>query len=122
MYKVKKAACCFIQREGKILGVSRKDNPRAWGLPGGKVDFGETFEQAARRELKEETGLEAVKLHSVFTHTLSDGYEAMTFAVEVKDFDIQVLESGRVDWITWEELLEGPFGEYNGLLKKQLTV
>jgi 8-oxo-dGTP diphosphatase len=41
-----------------ILAVSRKDDPNAFGLPGGKVEHGETEEQAARRELLEETGVE----------------------------------------------------------------
>jgi ADP-ribose pyrophosphatase YjhB (NUDIX family) len=46
-----------LLEDGRIVLVKRRDN-QAWGLPGGIVDWGETIETAARRELAEETGLE----------------------------------------------------------------
>jgi len=43
-----------------IVLVERKNPPPGWALPGGFVDYGETCENAAVREAKEETGLDVV--------------------------------------------------------------
>lgn len=53
-----------------IVLIYRRNEPRAWALPGGFVDYGETLEEAAVREAKEETGL-AVESIAQF-HTYSD--------------------------------------------------
>ncbi len=44
--------------EGGIVLIERKYPPYGWALPGGFVDIGETCPQAARREAREETGLD----------------------------------------------------------------
>ena len=56
-------------QEGIIL-IKRKNPPHGWALPGGFVDCGESLEEAAVREAKEETSLD-IKLKSQF-HTYSD--------------------------------------------------
>ena len=56
-------------QEGIIL-IKRKNPPHGWALPGGFVDVGESLEEAAVREAKEETSLD-IKLKSQF-HTYSD--------------------------------------------------
>ena len=49
----------ILIEDGKILIVKQRvDGTRGWSLPGGKLERGETLEQAVVRELKEETGLD----------------------------------------------------------------
>ena len=58
-----------IETKGIIL-IRRKNPPYGWAIPGGFVDYGESLEEAALREAKEETNLD-VKLVKQF-HTYSN--------------------------------------------------
>jgi 8-oxo-dGTP pyrophosphatase MutT (NUDIX family) len=53
-------AACFITVNGTVLFIKRQahcSEPGKWGIPGGKLEKGETAHQAVLREIKEETGL-----------------------------------------------------------------
>jgi 8-oxo-dGTP diphosphatase len=60
----------IIEIDAGIVLIERKNPPHGWALPGGFVDYGESLEQAALREAKEETSLD-VKLVEQF-HSYSD--------------------------------------------------
>jgi ADP-ribose pyrophosphatase YjhB (NUDIX family) len=60
----------IIETEGGIVLIERKNPPYGWALPGGFVDYGESFEDAARREAVEETGLTVTLQRQL--HTYSD--------------------------------------------------
>lgn len=47
----------IIEIEGGIVLIKRKNPPHGWAIPGGFVDYGESLEEAASREAREETSL-----------------------------------------------------------------
>jgi len=51
------ASSLIIQNEQGELLLQRRSDSGNWGLPGGFLELGESFEQAAHRELYEETGM-----------------------------------------------------------------
>lgn len=60
----------IIELAGGIVLIKRKNPPLGWALPGGFVDYGETLEDAARREAFEEAGLRVRLIRQL--HTYSD--------------------------------------------------
>ena len=61
-YDPKLAATCVVERDGRTLFVQRAmpTGYGLWSLPGGYVDRGEPVEDAAAREVFEETGLQVI--------------------------------------------------------------
>ncbi|MDY7039540.1 MAG: NUDIX domain-containing protein [Chloroflexota bacterium] len=52
------AAACIRDDQGRILLVRRSDGVNLWSFPGGAMEMGERADEAAVREVREETGLE----------------------------------------------------------------
>src|SRR3989344_5129174 len=62
----------FVIKDGKLLLGKRKGSSGEgqWGLPGGHLESGEGMVDAARRELQEETGLQATEF--IFVNVVND--------------------------------------------------
>lgn len=62
----------IIPRDGRILVGKRSGGkgPGSWSVPGGHLEFGETFEQCARREAREEIGVELDEVR--YLHVTND--------------------------------------------------
>ena len=69
MVTVDAVVFAFVGKQAKLLLINRKNEPfkGRWALPGGFVDMDEELEQAAKRELAEETGLQGVSLEQMHT-------------------------------------------------------
>ena len=87
------ADCVVFDPQGRLLLIRRKNPPfqGQYALPGGFVDYGETTEQAAARELAEETGLAAVALSliGVYSDPARDPRQhvvSIAYLVRVTDF------------------------------------
>lgn len=63
----------IIEHNDQILLQHRKDHD-VWGIPGGVMEPGETFESAAQRETFEETGLTVSQLSLFGLYSGKEGY------------------------------------------------
>lgn len=62
------AAAVVLNEKGEVLLLNHVLRPYSnWGFPGGFIDYGEQADEAIRREVREETGIELteLKLHSI---------------------------------------------------------
>jgi putative (di)nucleoside polyphosphate hydrolase len=65
----------ITSKNGKVLGLERKDFPGSWQLPQGGMDEGESPLQAVKREVHEETGIEAGDLELLSSEPRLLAYE-----------------------------------------------
>lgn len=114
------AGVILVDRRGWILLQERDEHPRIdpdkWGLAGGHVEPGESFETAAHRELEEETGVRLnrgdLELYGEFlvdhrhAYGTWDRMRVFVAATALTDADIECHEGRRIVFVDPEQALD----------------
>ena len=121
IYKSVSACVVLLNKEGFVLGVSRKTDHSDFGLPGGKMEDIDNNDpiQTAIRETKEETGIDVSNLQQVYSTVGGNGNMCYTYLAEYEG-EINHDEPHVVKWIPFQLLINGSFGKYNNNVAKSL--
>lgn len=107
----------MMLKDGKLLLGKRHDDPEkassllngagTWTMPGGKLNFGETFEEGAKREVLEETGILLNKLNVIcINQDMIEGVHFITIGLFSDDFsgEPKVMEPDEITEWRWFDL------------------
>jgi ADP-ribose pyrophosphatase len=109
-----------VVHRGRVLLVQRGRPPGAglWAIPGGRQRLGETLQQAAEREILEETGVTIRATVPVYTceHIERDDLGALRYHYVIVDLAADYLsgepqagdDASAAAWVTWHELAALP--------------
>jgi len=109
----------LMRRQGKLLVGKRPEGAslaNAWEFPGGKMELGESPEEALRRELQEELGIQADigPLKFVASHTYGrTGILFLFYEVKYWKGEIKVQQHTDLRWVSPKELTSLELPEAN---------
>ena len=118
------ATACLLDEAGRVL-VVRKRGTQAFMLPGGKIELGETAQQAVERELLEELGLQIDRSHlDSLGHFQSRAANEPDHWVEADVFFIRlespVKAQAEIEALKWLEVHAGRQRHLAPLLQEQV--
>lgn len=116
----------LMRRQGKVLVGQRPEGSslaKTWEFPGGKIELHESPEEALKRELKEELGVEAEigDLKFAGTHTYGKtGILFLFFDVKYWKGAVKTQQHMELRWVTPKELNTLELPEANTKFLKQI--
>jgi ADP-ribose pyrophosphatase YjhB (NUDIX family) len=122
------AGAVVSDERGRVLllkHVLRKGS--GWGVPGGFLKAGEQPEEAIRRELREETGLELNSVELAFVRALRDVNQIeIIFRAEMKSEALARVEKGfeidRAEWFAMDSLPESISQDQRRIIERALAL
>src|SRR3989338_1099425 len=110
-----------INKEGKVLvGLRQGSHAPYYSIPGGHLELGETFEDGARREVKEETNFDAKDLRVIaITNNLEtfrhEGLHYISVILLVKEFsgDLKNMEPNKCKEWVWVDPTDLPLPHFD---------
>lgn len=122
----------YVKRDGKYLFGKRlgAHGQGSWCVPGGNLEYGESWEDCARREVMEETGMEIKNIHflgvtnDIFTSE-NKHYITISLAADWAKHEPQIKEPHKyIDqaWFTMDALPSPLFPTLTNLLKQNPSI
>lgn len=117
----------IVKKDGKILLGKRKNahGEGSWWFPGGHLEFNESWEECARREVDEETGIEIKNVrfgtatNDIFEKE-SKHYITIFMVTDFASGEVEVMEPEkceRWEWFDWDNLPQSLFVPIQNLHK-----
>ena len=117
----------IMRKDGMIFAAQRNEKAHQglkWEFPGGKIEKGETPEQALERELFEELGIQTRTgaLFSEKTHVYPEKtVRVLFYLTEITSGEPKALEANQVGWFSKEALVKLDFSGSDGIVAGEIA-
>jgi len=118
------AAAIVVDKQGRVLLLKHRFRPgTGWGIPGGFIEAGEQPDDAVKRELREEVGLELAAVEVVTTRAFQKPRQIeIVFRCRPRgDASPQSVEIRKASWFSIDSLPEGLPLDQRRLIKDALS-